>query len=57
MVVIPPILTTDGKTGCCHLYISRAELAANFNRSYVASLIVEFEIIELLKIFPSSYSE
>ena len=58
MVVIQPIFTTDGKTNCCHFYISRAEPVANFNRSFVASLIVvEFEIIVSLKIFPSSYGE
>ena len=37
-----------------YLYISRAKLVANFNRSFLASLlIVEFEIIVLLKLFPT----
>ena len=57
MVIIPPIFTSDGKIDFCHLYISRAELVANFNRSLVASLNVEFEIIVLLKIFPRGYGE
>ena len=54
MVVIPPIFTSDGMSKGFHLYISRAGLAADFNRRFVASLIVEFEIIIIKKIFPSS---
>ena len=57
MVVIPPIFLTDGKTECCHFYISRAEHATNFNRSFLASLIDEFEIIVLLKIFRRGYGK
>jgi len=44
MVVIPSIFTSDGKTGCFHLYISLAEPAINSNLYNVVSLVVECEI-------------
>ena len=44
MVVIPPIFTSNGKTGCSHLYISLAKLATNSNLYIVVSLVVECEI-------------
>ena len=49
------MVTSDGKTKCSNLHASRAELAANLSRSFVASLIVKFEIAALSKMFPSSW--
>ena len=53
MANISPIFTSEGKTKWSLPNISKAELNANFNRSFVAPLIVAFQITVLLKILPS----
>ena len=53
MANISPIFTSEGKTKWYLPNISKAELNANFNRSFGAPLIVAFQITVLLKILPS----
>jgi hypothetical protein len=49
MDAIPPIFTSPFKTEWSHLCIRSAELAETSIRSVVASFIVEFEILVVLK--------
>jgi len=55
MVSIPPIFTSESKTNWSLTNISMGELNANLNRSFVASLIIAFQITALLKILARSY--